>query len=46
MPLVVASKKLIKFDTKGEIIISSGGIADLPAHLALFSSLLRIDSSI
>jgi hypothetical protein len=36
---------LLTFDTKGEIIISSGGIADLPAHLRLFSPFLRIYSS-
>jgi len=35
----------LTFDTKGEIIISSGGIADLPARLTLFSPFLRIHSS-
>ncbi len=32
----------LTFATKGEIIVSSGGIADLPAHLTLFSPFLRI----
>src|ERR1700722_162857 len=36
---------LLTFDTKGEIIILSGGIADLPAHLKLYSPFLRIYSS-
>jgi hypothetical protein len=35
----------LTFDTKGEIIISSGGIADLPVHLTLFSPFLHIHSS-
>jgi len=35
----------LTFDIKGEIIILSGGIADLPAHLTLFSPFLRIYSS-
>ena len=37
---------LLTLAAKGGIIILSGGIADLPAHLALFSPFLRIDSSI
>jgi hypothetical protein len=36
---------LLTFDTNGEIIVLSGGIADLPAHLTLFSPFLRIYSS-
>jgi hypothetical protein len=34
--------KSLTFDAKGEIITSSGGIADLPARLTLFSPFLRI----
>jgi len=36
---------LLTFDGNGEIITSSGGIADLPAHITLVSPFLRIHSS-
>ena len=35
----------LTFATRGEIIVSSGGTADLPEHLTLFSPFLRIHSS-
>jgi hypothetical protein len=35
-----AVRNKLTFETKGEIIISSGGIADLPAHLGAVLALL------